>query len=405
MNQTLTRWLTCGACAVGSVGLLWGAPPPTPPAQEPAARLLPVRAVDPPTAAVVRAAPPSLGSQFQVPTSVPAPGVNRPPQAQYQPQPQYQAPPTQPPVPPQPSLWGGVKSMFGAKPGQPPTEQKPWWPIGEQQPPPVPPKPPQGVYAGTPAYRWYGYGSPTAGANPYALEGRYPQASDSWFTQTGATPGAFPVPVGGPPVTPRERPVVVQALPQEPPQTLGTYRPPIMRTASEQPDPAPTRVIMVETPRPTERREPVMPVGVGLPVPTDPNTPPPDVNWLPASTRVPIAATTDAAPAKPQPVLPTDPATDWGPSRRPLPTDAPLPTVSVTRGQAPAAGPVDVDEAVRSACYGRASRVGISRPGPQKLHVTLVVPTEADARDAAAVISRLPEVKAYAVTFEAVIGK
>ena len=112
-------------------------------------------------------------------------------------------------------------------------------------------------------------------------------------------------------------------------------------------------------------------------------------------------ATPEAPTAKPAP--PADPTTDWGPSRRPA-TDAPLPTVSVTRGQAPVAE-VSVEDAIRSACFGRASRVGVSRPGPQKLHVTLVVPTEGDARDAAAVISRLPEVKAFAVTFEAVIGK
>ncbi len=394
MNQTLTRWLACGACAAGSVVL----------AQEPAARLLPVRAVDAPPAPVVRAAPPSLGSQFQAPASVPAPGITRP-----QPQPQYQPPPTQPPVPPQPSLWGGVKSMFESKPtpSAPPPATQPSSLTGGYRPPdPLSPaKPPQGVYAGTPAYRWYGYGTPTAGANPFAPEGRYPLASDTWFTQTGATPGAFPVPVGGPPVSPREQPMVVHAYPQEPARTLGTYRPPITRTAAEQPEPAPTRAIMVETPRPTERREPMMPTGIGMPVPTDPNTPPPDVNWLPASARVPIAATPEAPPAKPQSAPVADPTTDWGPSRRPA-ADAPLPTVSVTRGQAPpATTAVDVDEAIRSACFGRASRVGVSRQGPQKLHVTLVVPSEADARDAAAVISRLPEVKAYAVTFEAVIGK
>lgn len=389
MNQTLTRWLACGACAAGSVVF----------AQEPAARLLPVRAVDAPPAAVVRAAPPGLGSQFQPPASVPAPGVTRPqPQPQFQPQPQ----PAQPPAAPQPSLWGGVKSMFGSKPTPPAPAAAPQQPptsVGSR--PPVPVSPPQGVYAGTPAYRWYGYGTPTAGANPYAPDGRYPQASDTWFTQTGATPGAFPVPVGGPPVTPREPPVVVHAYPQEPPRTLGTSRPMIARTAGEQPDPTPTRMVMAETPRSTEPREPVMPIGAGLPVPTDPSATPPDVNWQPASPRVPIAATPEAPPAKPQP--PADP-TDWGPSRRPLPTDAPLPTVSVTRGQAPVAE-VSVEDAIRSACFGRASRVGVSRPGPQKLHVKLVVPTEADARDAAAVISRLPEVKAYAVTFEAVIGK
>jgi hypothetical protein len=54
------------------------------------------------------------------------------------------------------------------------------------------------VYAGPPAYRWYGWGSVTPGANPYAPSGQYPQASANWYAITGATPGAFPIPVMNP---------------------------------------------------------------------------------------------------------------------------------------------------------------------------------------------------------------
>ncbi|MDB5306008.1 MAG: hypothetical protein JWO38_210 [Gemmataceae bacterium] len=54
------------------------------------------------------------------------------------------------------------------------------------------------VLAGPPAYRWYGYGSVTPGANPYAPAGQYPRASGNWYSVTGATPGAFPVPVMNP---------------------------------------------------------------------------------------------------------------------------------------------------------------------------------------------------------------
>jgi len=54
------------------------------------------------------------------------------------------------------------------------------------------------VMAGPPAYRWYGYGSVTPGANAYAPVGQYPKASANWYTVTGATPGAFPVPVVAP---------------------------------------------------------------------------------------------------------------------------------------------------------------------------------------------------------------
>ena len=54
-------------------------------------------------------------------------------------------------------------------------------------------QPPQSVYATPPAYRWYGWGGTTPGANPHAPTGVYPQGSANWYSQTGATPGAFPV--------------------------------------------------------------------------------------------------------------------------------------------------------------------------------------------------------------------
>lgn len=53
----------------------------------------------------------------------------------------------------------------------------------------------QPIYAGPPAYRWYGWGSVTPGANPYAPTGFSPKASAAWYSITGATPGAFPVTV------------------------------------------------------------------------------------------------------------------------------------------------------------------------------------------------------------------
>jgi hypothetical protein len=362
--------------------------------------LLPARPADPTPPAVVRAAPPAApaGYQFQPPASVPAPGVSR---TGTQPQ-------------PKPSLFGGmadgVKAAFGGKPAEPAQ----WWPTGEQgqpgQPPPpaapaagarpvpMPAAPPPGVYAGPPAYRWYGYGTPAPGSNPYAPTGRYPQGSASWFTQTGATPGAFPIPVGGGALNPYEPPVLVQALPPDPPRPV-TFRD----------TPRPT---LTDSPRLADRAEPTMPAGNGTPIAYDPT--PPEVSWLPATanSRVPIAATTPAAPGVkagdplPLPVgPPADPGPDWGPAKRAVPGDAPLPAVTLIRGQAPVASTNDLDGLIRSACFGRANRVLIERPGPQRLHLKLVVPTEADARDAAAVVSRLPELKAYSVTFEATVGK
>ena len=72
------------------------------------------------------------------------------------------------------------------------------------------------VYAGPPAYRWYGWGSVTPGANPYAPTGQHPPASANWFSITGATPGAFPVPVTHPDrLTPGTEPPVYVTAPNQ----------------------------------------------------------------------------------------------------------------------------------------------------------------------------------------------
>jgi hypothetical protein len=57
------------------------------------------------------------------------------------------------------------------------------------EPPPLPPAP----RTDGPAYRWYGYGGPAPAASPYNHVGAYPDVSNQWYLQTGATPGAFPV--------------------------------------------------------------------------------------------------------------------------------------------------------------------------------------------------------------------
>lgn len=84
------------------------------------------------------------------------------------------------------------------------------------------------VLAGPPAYRWYGYGSVTPGANTFAPAGQYPKASANWFSVTGATPGAFPVPVMNP---------YRQAPGSEPPTypVTGTARGPAVRPPTQSP--------------------------------------------------------------------------------------------------------------------------------------------------------------------------
>lgn len=75
------------------------------------------------------------------------------------------------------------------------------------------------------------------------------------------------------------------------------------------------------------------------------------------------------------------------------------------RGQAPDDDRPDVSDLIRSTCFGRADEVTVTRLGSLKLHVRLKTPTEVDARDAAALVSRLPQLKPYTVTFEATVSR
>jgi hypothetical protein len=370
----------------------------------PAARLLPARPIDESAVPVQRSATPDYstpsGYKFDVPGSVPAPSYGGRSTG-------VPAANTQPTLEkPKGVISGaisGVKDLFGGKPAEP-TNPRPNPAVVMQQPAP---QPAPGLYAGPPAYRWYGYGSPTPGANPYAPTGLSPRASANWYSQTGATPGAFPVPVTAMPrQNSHEPPAYVGPMyPEDAHYLAGTRIP----TYTPVPTPANTtagnRVLaQSQTPRSTE---PQMPSGSGWPVvgETDPTPSNGDISWQPVNARhaAPIATTPAAQPTNTSPP-PADPS--WGPSNRGLPAQsAPAPSVSMIRGQAPTEEKIDLDGVIRSACYGRASGVSVTSVGVKKLHVKLVSPTESDARDAAAVVSRLPQLKAYTITFEATVER
>src|SRR5438309_5468056 len=59
---------------------------------------------------------------------------------------------------------------------------------------------------GTPAWKWYGYGTPTPGRNPLAPNGAYAPVPANWYTTTGTTPGAVPHGHPGPGVVPDPAP-------------------------------------------------------------------------------------------------------------------------------------------------------------------------------------------------------
>ena len=168
------------------------------------------------------------------------------------------------------------------------------------------------VYAGPPAYRWYGWGSVTPGANPLAPAGQYPVASANWYKITGATPGAFPVPVSssGQPMPGYEPPSYGAARTAPAPDSadIATAYPHYQPQYQPQPQPAPVRP-RPELPPPAASGESKFmpgPSASGAPAPTDP--PPlapklsvPTIAPVPVSTPAPtpVALAPSAYPAEP----------------------------------------------------------------------------------------------------------
>jgi hypothetical protein len=167
------------------------------------------------------------------------------------------------------------------------------------------------IYAGPPAYRWYGYGTVTPGANPFAPSGQYPKASANWYSVTGATPGAFPVPVMNPPRSPAgAEPPSYAALPttRSPGPSVVNPSMPVVTTppiVTPQPaNPAPPAPAVAHAAGPGLKLEPTPPTATEPPKagsPTGPAVPP--LNFLPTSPTAPISAPASAeSPAVPPPM-------------------------------------------------------------------------------------------------------
>jgi hypothetical protein len=140
------------------------------------------------------------------------------------------------------------------------------------------------VYAGPPAYRWYGWGTVTPGANPYAPSGHYPKASATWYQITGATPGAFPVPVVDPyrPPAGTEPPAYVTA-------SSARHHPPSAPATEPPPAPRPQPVVSRLAPSTSMVPEPRLPVYHSAPVRSPPVVPPPPSPSSPGSSLSPPA--------------------------------------------------------------------------------------------------------------------
>lgn len=242
--------------------------------------------------------------------------------------------------------WTGVKELVVGKPtpGQPPFV-RPGEPVPAPATAPTGPAlrtPSASVYASPPAYRWYGWGTTTPGANPHAPTGQYPNGSANWLAKTGATPGAFPAPA----VARRETP--------------GWEQPAYARVPASSGEP----LVAANSP--------------ATPLPSAP---------LPSAPAVTNAGGLNWQPAGGVPS-----------SSSPKPLANPIGTV-VFRAQAPQA--TTVEELVKEAAKGWAIVEHVNTTGTNKLAVMLVTSTEADARRAAEAISRIAELRPYEIQFEA----
>jgi hypothetical protein len=252
--------------------------------------------------------------------------------------------------------------------------------------------------AATPAWKWYGYGTPTPGRNPLAPAGSYPAVPPTWYTTSGTTPGAIPTgQYGTPPAVPG---VVPDPLPL-PRMPAG----PVPSIALSPPD--------------------------GTAVPPAPSADGVDWKSAPATLRMPFPAT-PASTSGPRATLmapvrddgpPAAPAPPTAQPRTPLQRELPssespdIPVEAAPGIVAPGAGGVsqvdhrvtaralapsaDLAPAVRRACGADVRVMEVTPIGPKRLLVRLAGTVDAAliARDR---LSQVPELAGWRLDFDLV---
>jgi hypothetical protein len=260
-----------------------------------------------------------------------------------------------------------------------------------------------------PMWRWYGYGAPTPGRNPYAPQGTYAPVNPNWYAQSGATPGAIPENaaiqarndfnrVASPQVQPEPTaamPRLAPGLPQPGSVPQGEFGQPTVAQprrdgfilpppddppafTTEEPPTAPAYLGKPEI----SRDEPEFPATINPQVPNPENQ-----LGLPPREE-------PAAPAKPDPSLV-------------IPELSSMKPPAVTRAQAPAnviaTAPPPIVDAIRSACAERVLSVEIQQAGPKALVIRIEGRTIADAQAAANQIAALKVMSAWHVVYQAVV--
>lgn len=260
------------------------------------------------------------------------------------------------------------------------------------------------AYAGNPAYRWYGWGTTTPGANPYAPTGEYPNSSAQWYAMSGATPGAFPVPVTNP-----FRP--------EPGSGAPAYVSNIVTDSSAPSVPPPafavsTGPIVPDGPKPIVESTPfryVPPDELSTTSSVVPGVPPAPLNWR---GREPVPTKVDEFPARPAKVEPA-----WQPIGQAAPTKAatmfvgqalPRPSVQSEILQVVATEPVTpqtLQERIATAAGAGVKHLEVKILGRDNVVVRFDAPSDSVAESAAKAIAQLAELKPYTVTFDVAVER
>lgn len=285
---------------------------------------------------------------------------------------------------------------------------------------PLPSVPVQTSYASPPAYRWYGWGTTVPGANPYAPSGKSPQGSAGWYSQSRATPGAFPaaaaasvpspIATNTPPAYTGPRPA--EDAPIRPATRLEDLRQPVL-PATPAPAPMSAPPAPMPTPAPKAAPAPLPFVQTHAATPVAPPAPPlpPPLEFRPTMT--PIAVST-GTPSSPISTPPPTPGLTWTPAPAQAPTVAITPTTTGPRIEIirdhhePAPLPMSVTlsseqlrKLISTACAGWATEVEVVSAGTGKVVVKFTALSESHAHAAAESVSSLPELKGFDVGFEA----
>jgi len=298
-----------------------------------------------------------------------------------------------PPSPPQPRLLDKAKLAPPPLTGNPEPAGDPSMPFRGVASNGAP------VMAGPPAYRWYGYGTVTPGANQFAPNGQYPKASANWYGVTGATPGAFPVPVvnpyrgtpgneppsyvGVPPTRSMELPKATAVVP---PVHAGVRPSPGMNTGT--PTMPPIGTIG------TGGSLPPLPAPVGVPtMPISAPAKPTMKLSKPGPEPLPPSLDSSWSPGMPTPVLPP-------PNLFSEPGAKLIQQELVARAQMPEPGKTDsIIASIHGVIRDRATGIDVRYNSTRKLTVCFEVKSTTDATRLVKDISARPELAPFAIDF------